>query len=127
MLRTPSSTLWPATEDAEGEVSRTRVVNIKRGEEYDVYIGRAGHGLDGYYGNPYRLQEGESRGATIQRYKAYFLERIEKDTEFRRRVLELKGKRLGCFCVPFNRCHGEVIVEWLEGPEPAAPEQMTFF
>lgn len=107
-------------------MSRTTVVNIKRGQIYDVYIGRAGHGLDGFYGNPIRLQDGESRGATIQRFKAYFLERIEKDPEFRRRVLELKGKRLGCFCCP-SPCHGDVYVEWLEGPEEPSPEQMTFF
>lgn len=107
-------------------MSRTRVVNIKRGEVYDVYIGRAGHGLDGTFGNPIRLEDGEARGSTIQRFKAYFLERIEKDTEFRRRVLELKGKRLGCFCAP-QRCHGDVYVEWLEGPEESPPQQMTFF
>lgn len=107
-------------------MARTTVVNIKRGEEFDVYIGRAGHGLDGTFGNPIRLQEGESRGSTIQLFKAYFLERIEKDTEFRRRVLELKGKRLGCFCVP-KPCHGQVLVEWLEGPTDGPHQQMTFF
>lgn len=105
---------------------RTRVVNIKLDEEFDVYIGRAGHGHDGYFGNPIRLQEGESRGATIQRFKAYFLERIEKDTEFRQRVMGLKGLRLGCFCHP-KPCHGDVYVEWLDGPEEPTPQQMTFF
>ena len=32
----------------------TRVVNIRK-EAYDVYIGRAGKGQDGYFGNPFRL------------------------------------------------------------------------
>lgn len=32
----------------------TRVVNIYK-EKYDVYIGRAGRGENGYFGNPYQL------------------------------------------------------------------------
>ncbi len=90
----------------------TRVVNI-RNEKYDVYIGREGRGQEGYFGNPFRLSENETRGATIERYKAYFYERLLTDTEFRRRVHELKGKTLGCFCKPHS-CHGDVIKEYLD-------------
>lgn len=107
-------------------MGRTTVVNITKNEKYDVYIGRAGHDLDGTFGNPFKLQEGEPRGATIQRFKIYFLERIESDPEFKSRVEALKGLRLGCFCVP-KPCHGDVLVEWLERDTPGAPEQMTFF
>lgn len=88
----------------------TRVVNIKRGEACDVYIGRKGRGEDGYFGNPYR--DG-TREHNIRRFREYFANRIEKDSEFRHRVLELKGKRLGCFCAP-RPCHGDVYVAWLE-------------
>lgn len=91
----------------------TRVVNIRR-EPFDVYIGRAGKGQDGYFGNPFRLTQEDQRGATIVRYRAWFLDRIQKDPLFKRRILELKGKTLGCFCKP-AACHGDVIVEWLEG------------
>lgn len=90
----------------------TKVVNIYK-EPYDVYIGRAGKGKDGYFGNPIRLQKGEDAGATIEKYKEYFYDRLEKDEEFKRRVLELKGKTLGCFCKP-KPCHGDVIVEYLD-------------
>ena len=34
--------------------SRTLVVNLNH-SKYDVYIGRAGHGLDGPFGNPCRV------------------------------------------------------------------------
>ena len=44
--------------------NRTRVVNIRE-EDYDVYIGRAGRGMDGYFGNPFRLGAGMTRGATL--------------------------------------------------------------
>ena len=30
---------------------KTKIVNIKSGKPYDIYIGRSGHGKDGYYGN----------------------------------------------------------------------------
>ena len=92
---------------------RTRVVNLRKGG-YDVYIGRAGRGQDGYFGNPFRLGR-QSRGATIERYRGYFLNRLRNDEQFARRVRELKGKTLGCFCKP-HPCHGDVIAEYLDTP-----------
>jgi hypothetical protein len=95
---------------------RTIVVNINKGEEFDQYCGRAGKGQDGYFGNPFRIKEGESRGSTIKQYKEYFYKRIETDPEFKVKILSLKGKRLGCFCKPYP-CHVNVIVEYLEGSD----------
>lgn len=99
------------------KMAETTIVNIKLTDEYDVYIGRAGHGHDGYFGNPYQLKPGMLRGATIKAFREYFYKRLEKDSEFKRRVLELKGKRLGCFCKqPYKDvpCHGDVYVEYLD-------------
>lgn len=92
----------------------TTVVNISRGEEFDVYIGRPGKGMEGYFGNPYPLEKGQPRGATIEKFRAYFEKRIAEDPEFRRRVLALRGKRLGCFCKPAP-CHGDVMAEYIDG------------
>ena len=96
---------------------RTKVVNIKRNEPYDVYIGRAGHGEDGYFGNPYKattLGGGEiGRKEAIARFAHYFKARVKVDAEYREKVLALKGKRLGCFCSPLA-CHGDVYVKFLE-------------
>jgi hypothetical protein len=103
-------------------IAATRAVNIKSGERYDVYIGRAGHGRDGYFGNPYRLRShatASERAACLEQYRAYFETRIEMDAEFRRRVLALRGQVLGCFCAP-QPCHGDVIVAWLEATGGAA-------
>lgn len=101
----------------------TRVVNL-RDEAFDVYIGRAGRGQDGYFGNPYKLTGEELRGATTARYEAYFLERVERNAEFRRRVQELRSRRLGCFCAPARSaltgqstpriCHGQVIAAYAD-------------
>lgn len=98
----------------------TTVVNLARREAYDVYIGRAGKGYDGYFGNPFRPCDGwsEPREACIDKYRAWFAKRLNSDPEFRRRVLELSGKRLGCFCKP-QACHGDVIAAWIDSqPEP---------
>jgi hypothetical protein len=90
---------------------QTRVVNLKY-TDYDVYIGRAGKGKDGYFGNPFPIVKGARRGSTIAAYRGYFYQRLKDDPEFKRRVLELKGKALGCFCKPAE-CHGDVIAEYL--------------
>ena len=89
----------------------TTVIHIKDRQPGDIYIGRAGHGEDGYFGNPFPLKPGESRGSTIERFRAWFWEQITKP-EYRQRVLALRGKRLVCFCKPLA-CHGDVIADWL--------------
>ena len=90
---------------------KTNVVNLKN-EKYDVYIGRAGRGQDGYFGNPFTLSAGQSRGASLDKYRSYFYERLKNDQEFRNSVNGLKGKTLGCFCKPHS-CHGDIIAEYL--------------
>ena len=102
---------------------RTLVVNIRL-DPYDVYIGRAGHGHDGYFGNPFRLNpKANNRDQCLRKYQTYLLGRVATDRDFRRRILELSGKSLGCFCAPKGGltgdqphvCHGQVIAEWLDG------------
>lgn len=90
----------------------TKAVNIRR-DKYDVYIGRAGRGMDGYFGNPFPLAPGTPRGSTLEKYRDYFYKRIESDSEFKRKILALKGKKLGCFCKP-EACHGDIIAEYLD-------------
>ena len=102
-------------------MARTRVVNLMN-EPYEVYIGRgSGRGQDGYFGNPALIHPGTvTREQSIMMYRAYFHDRIKTDAEFRRRVQNLRGKVLGCFCRP-KACHGDVIVEYLEGKEWQPP------
>ncbi len=90
----------------------TQVVNIRR-EEYDVYIGGAGQGRAGYFGNPVRLHPGEAGGSTLEKYREYFYNRLRSDPEFKERIESLKGKALGCFCKP-HPCHGDIIREYLD-------------
>ena len=92
----------------------TRVANIyhlpldwKDDPKY-VYIGRAGRGLDGTFGNPFRLGPDERRGVTLTRYGQWLSERLEDDPEFRDKVVALHGKVLVCFCKP-QACHGDYL------------------
>lgn len=85
-----------------------KVVN-KSKDRYDVYIGRGSP-----FGNPYVIGRDGTRDEVIEKYKAYFLDRIENDESFRRQVESLKCKVLGCHCKP-KRCHGDIIKDYLEG------------
>lgn len=117
-------------------MNTTSVVNLRR-EAFDVYIGRAGHGQDGYFGNPIpvdfkRVKDPAYAAEMLGRYRAHFLERVERDPAFRARVLELRGKVLGCFCKDARGqgpCHGDIIAAWVDGrpldasaPTASAPE-----
>lgn len=97
--------------------SETRVVN-KYKEEYDVYIGRGSK-----WGNPFSHKEGtkaeflvEDRGMAISAYRRYLWDNLRTGRLKPEELLELDGKRLGCFCKPQD-CHGDVIVaaiNWLK-------------
>jgi hypothetical protein len=107
----------PGPDDAP---MKTKVVNLKHAP-FDVYIGRAGHGEAGLFGNPIkkggRCQEcgdvHETGGATLPCFEKYFLRRVETDADFRQEVLALRGKTLGCFCAP-RPCHGMLISTWID-------------
>src|SRR6267378_8683652 len=73
---------------------RTRVVNISKTNDYDVYIGRGNGrlGLDrSIWANPFKLAD-STRGKCIELYRAYIMSR----QDLLARVGELKGKVLGC-------------------------------
>ena len=86
----------------------TKVVNLRR-DKYDIYIGRPSD-----FGNPYLIGKDGDRETVIALFKDYFLRRVQVEPYFREAILELKGKRLGCYCKP-KPCHGDIIIEYLEG------------
>jgi hypothetical protein len=99
---------------------KTKVVNL-RNAKYDVYIGRAGHGKDGLFGNVhvcdgfcYVCGRYHDRDDCIAAFRDDFFKKLTEDAEFKNRVKELRGKTLGCFCKP-KKCHGDVIAEYVDG------------
>lgn len=103
---------------------RTRIVVMP--SPCAVYIGRAGRGEDGYFGNPYaagrlcaRCQEVHTRGGdTLACYELYLRERLARDPVFRERVAGLRGRELWCpgRCTQFGRpCHGSILIAYIDG------------
>jgi hypothetical protein len=102
----------------------TKIVNIHKKHPYDVYVGRAGNGHDGYFGNPI-IKSSEckvclgrhlTRNETLDCFEVYFHERIKIDAEYAQRIETLRGKTLGCFCHP-ARCHAETYINYLNNKE----------
>lgn len=98
------------------QIKITRVINIDTDMQYksirknDVYeyIGRGSP-----WGNPYSMttHNEEDRKNVIHSFKYDFdrdiLLKAKKDD-----VYKLAGKRLGCFCKPFD-CHGDILANFL--------------
>jgi hypothetical protein len=87
----------------------SRLVNINK-DDYDVLITRTTK-----WGNPYSHREGtnalyivSSRNEAIECYKEYIT--IGEGKHLLNDLDELKGKTLGCVCLP-KKCHGEVLLE----------------
>ncbi len=86
-----------------------------------VYIGRAGHGMDGQWGNPFTVDAFGRIGA-VKKYE--LMVRANRKMCARMRA-ELTGKNLVCFCAPGNGvglspddslcCHGQVILRAIRG------------
>lgn len=89
----------------------TQVVNKHHKVPYDVYIGRGS-----IWGNPFSHMENtqaqfkvETREEAIEKYREWILTK----PHLLKRLPELKGKKLGCYCHP-KACHGDVLVELIE-------------
>ncbi len=89
----------------------TKVINVRSGTRFDVFIGR---GRTSILGNPFRIGVDGDRPQVIEKFRVYFKERMERDPEYKARVLSLKGKVIGCYCSPAP-CHSDVYVEYLDG------------
>lgn len=109
----------------ESAISQTRVVADRTPSS--VYVGRAGQGEDGTFGNPCRVGETCPQckavhltpRSTLRCFKEYFEERVATDLKFRLRVLELYGRALWCpgRCTAKTpgECHAVIIAVWLNG------------
>lgn len=91
---------------------KTKVVNVKSGAPFDVYIGRA---MPGYaqspYHNPIKLVPGMTRQECLERLRRVWADNPELIERMKK---ELTGKTIACWCEP-QLCHGHLIVELIEG------------
>ena len=74
----------------------------------DVYVGRAGKGKDGYFGNPFRVGvNADDRTDAVAKFDAWAEQRGRFDPIYRERVKDLNGRRLFCFCPKDGPCHAK--------------------
>jgi len=96
-------------------VATTVVVNVKH-EECDVYIGRAMRGRRASrFQNLHHIGKDGSRAEVIERYRKDILALLRSDPSLQAELEAMRGKRIGCWCKPWA-CHGDILVELLEGP-----------
>lgn len=93
----------------EGE--ELRVVNIRTGARYDVYIGRPSK-----WGNPFSHHtylpapfRCATREEAIERYEMY----VRSNPHLLACLHELKNMVLGCHCHPLP-CHGDVLAKLVD-------------
>ena len=104
---------------------QTRVVNVKTGAPYTVYIGRA----NGRYRlprskrhNPFRIGKDGTRDEVLPRYRAYLL----GQPELLAQIGELLRQTLGCWCAPSAGfqgqllCQGQVLAAFRRWPTAGA-------
>lgn len=84
------------------------VVHCKK-DKFDVYIGRAVP-RSGFkasiWGNPFIIGKDGTRDEVMAKYRTWLL----ANSNLLKKVPELKGKVLGCWCAP-EACHGDVLAE----------------
>lgn len=93
-------------------MEKTKVVHCKI-EPFDVYIGRPSE-----WGNPFTHKDGttaEFKCASVEEAVQKYREWIQTQPQLLRKLPELKGKVLGCWCKtkknPNALCHGDVLAE----------------
>ena len=81
-----------------------------RNTRYDIYIGRGKCPITNkvsIWGNPFIIGRDGNRQEVIQKYRDW----IVQQPDLMKRLPELKGKILGCYCRPHYACHGDILVE----------------
>lgn len=77
--------------------------------ECNVYIGRYVHNVPGadksYWVNPFSFKR-YGREESLELYK----QMVKNTPEMMVKLMQLKGKTLGCWCYP-ERCHGNILSE----------------
>jgi len=90
------------------------VVKWKDKTDDTVYIGRAGKGETGKFGNPYEVGKPPDNFTVeeaVAKYNKWLRNKIETDPDYAKEIYALKGKSLGCpGSEPASQCHGQAII-----------------
>ena len=87
-----------------------KVVHVKE-SDFDTYIGRASGGFpESKWANPFIIGIHGTRDEVVAKYEVW----IRGQKELIAALPELRGKTLGCWCHPFENCHGKVLDRLLQ-------------
>jgi len=81
-----------------------------------VYIGRGRGGVPGNFGNPFIIGRDGTRDEVIEKFRIYFIERLQNDISVKMAFDNLVNCAsvgdlyLICWCSPLA-CHGDIIKE----------------
>lgn len=82
-------------------------VGSKRRGDHGLYVGRPSK-----FGNPFAMRSEAEREVVIEKYRSWFIERLN-DREFALDALELRdATALVCWCAPLP-CHADVLEEFV--------------
>lgn len=62
--------------------------------------------------NPFKIGRDGTREEVLTKYETYIRDKIEKE-KLVTKLLELKGKTLGCWCKP-EKCHGDILLKLID-------------
>lgn len=101
-----------------------KVVRVKDNVPGAIYIGRAGRGETGEFGNPFPVENNSDEAVkeAVAKYDTWLAEKIKTDPEYANKIYALKGKTLACPGKEANEiCHGQSILKAIkylhENPE----------
>jgi hypothetical protein len=106
--------------------------------ETNVYIGRAGVVfVDGFrfppknseWANPFKIGKHGNRDAVLRLYREHIESKLIADESFQEKLITLKGKCLGCWCVdtPISNvdekivCHGQILLQLISKADSSIP------
>lgn len=107
---------------------RPEYSNLKEwvSDPQNVYVGRAGivfveeNGLKERFPkvaspfcNPFKVGKDGTLEEVVAKFRAYMVNRLDKEPVLVQQLLALEGKRLGCWCKP-QSCHGDVLLDLIQ-------------
>lgn len=96
------------TPDSSLKIANLHHVDIETWlkEDDHVYVGRAhGNIPASKWANPYIVNDGDDINVILSQYE----EHVTSTPDLANDLGSLRGKILGCWCIPNQRCHAEVL------------------
>jgi hypothetical protein len=93
--------------------SMPKRIQRKRTKGYRMPDGAKSVARPSRWGNPYRVEDCESRAACLEKFEAYVQRRLREDPDW---LAPLRGYDLACYCALDEQCHADVLLEYANQP-----------